>query len=64
MAYLDVAGSLRDIFVATFPVLGDLQSERIRRAIKDSFLEAGWGKSWWGHEGLIGASLRKILGDP
>jgi DNA phosphorothioation-dependent restriction protein DptH len=42
MAYLDVAGSLRDIFVAIFPELGDLQSERIRKAIKDSFIEAGW----------------------
>lgn len=42
MAYLDVAGSLRDIFVAIFPELGDLQGERIRKAIKDSFIEAGW----------------------
>ena len=42
MAYLDVAGSLRDIFVAIFPELGDLQSERIRKSIKDSFTEAGW----------------------
>lgn len=45
MAYLDVAGSLRDIFVAIFPELGDLQSERIRKAIKDSFVEAGWEDS-------------------
>lgn len=45
MAYLDVAGSLRDIFVAIFPELGDLQSERIRKAIKDSFIEAGWDDS-------------------
>jgi DNA phosphorothioation-dependent restriction protein DptH len=42
VAYLDVAGALRDIFVAIFPELGDIQSERIRRAIKDSFVEAGW----------------------
>src|SRR5437764_6709884 len=42
MAYLDVAGALRDIFVAIFPELGDIQAERIRKAIKDSFLEAGW----------------------
>jgi len=42
MAYLDVAGALRDIFVAIFPELGDIQGERIRRAIKDSFIEAGW----------------------
>jgi DNA phosphorothioation-dependent restriction protein DptH len=42
MAYLDVAGALRDIFVAIFPELGDIQGERIRRAIKDSFTETGW----------------------
>jgi len=42
MAYLDVAGALRDIFVAIFPELGDIQADRIRRAIKDSFIEAGW----------------------
>jgi DNA polymerase III delta prime subunit len=42
MAYLDVAGVLRDIFVAIFPELGDIQAERIRKAIKDSFIEAGW----------------------
>ena len=42
MAYLDVAGALRDIFMAIFPELGDIQGERIRKAIKDSFDEAGW----------------------
>lgn len=42
LAYLDVAGSLRDIFVAIFPELGDIQGEHIRRAIKDSFVELGW----------------------
>lgn len=42
MAYLDVAGALRDIFVAIFPELGDIQGERIRRAIKESFIESGW----------------------
>jgi DNA polymerase III delta prime subunit len=42
MAYLDVAGALRDIFVAIFPELGDIQGERIRGAIKESFIEAGW----------------------
>ena len=43
MAYLDVAGALRDIFVAIYPELGDIQGERIRRAIKESFIENGWG---------------------
>ena len=42
MAYLDVAGTLRDIFMAIFPELGDIQGERIRGAIRDSFVEAGW----------------------
>ncbi len=42
MAYLDVAGALRDIFVAIFPELGDIQGDRIRKAIKDSFVEKGW----------------------
>lgn len=42
MAYLDVAGALRDIFVAIFPDLGELQGEQIRKAIKDSFIECGW----------------------
>ena len=42
MAYLDVAGALRDIFVAIFPELGDIQGERLRKAIKDSFVEEGW----------------------
>jgi DNA polymerase III delta prime subunit len=42
MAYLDVAGALRDIFVAIFPELGDIQGERIRGAIKGSFIEEGW----------------------
>ena len=41
-AYLDVAGALRDIFVAIFPELGDIQGEQIRRAIKESFIEHGW----------------------
>jgi DNA phosphorothioation-dependent restriction protein DptH len=42
MAYLDVAGALRDIFTAIFPELGDIQGERIRRALKESFIEGGW----------------------
>ena len=42
MAYLDVAGAMRDIFVAIYPELGDIQGERIRKAVKDSFLESGW----------------------
>lgn len=44
MAHLDVAGAVRDIFIAIFPELGDVQGERIRKAIKDSFIELGWGE--------------------
>jgi DNA helicase HerA-like ATPase len=40
--HLDIAGSLRDIFQAIFPELGDIQAERLRRAIKESFTEKGW----------------------
>ncbi len=42
MAHLDVAGVMRDIFTAVYPELGDIQADRIRRAIKQSFEEAGW----------------------
>ena len=42
-AYLDVAGAVRDIFVAIYPELGDIQGEMLRRAIKESFVEQGWG---------------------
>jgi DNA phosphorothioation-dependent restriction protein DptH len=41
--YLDVAGEMRDIFLAIFPDLGDIQGEAIRQAIKQSYLEQGWG---------------------
>ena len=43
MAHLDVAGAIRDIFTAIYPELGDIQADRVRRAVKDSFVEAGWG---------------------
>ena len=42
LAYLDVAGALRDVFMAIFPELGDLQGGSIRDAIKHSFQELGW----------------------
>jgi hypothetical protein len=44
-AYLDVAGAVRDIFQAIFPEIGDLQADRIRKAITESFVELGWGHS-------------------
>ena len=45
MAHLDVAGAIRDIFTAVYPDLGDIQADRIRKAIRDSFTELGWGGS-------------------
>jgi hypothetical protein len=42
MAYVDVAGTLRDIFSSIFPDLGDLQLEELRQAIKQSFDDMGW----------------------
>ena len=42
MAHLDVAGAMRDIFTAIYPELGDIQADRVRKAIKDSFEETGW----------------------
>ena len=43
MAHLDVAGAIRDIFTAIYPDLGDIQANRVRQAIKESFEETGWG---------------------
>jgi hypothetical protein len=42
-AYVDVAGTLRDIFAAIFSDLGDLQLEELRQAIKQSYTDLGWG---------------------
>ena len=41
-AHLDVAGAIRDIFAAIYPDLGDIQADRVRRAVKESFVERGW----------------------
>ena len=41
-AYLDVAGAIRDIFIAVYPELGDLQAGHVRKAIRQSFVETGW----------------------
>ena len=42
--HLEVAGVLRDIFMAIYPSLGELQGEAIRSAVKECFAEVGWGK--------------------
>src|SRR3954447_17030598 len=41
-AYVDVSGTLRDIFASIFPEFGDLQLEELRQAIKKSFDDKGW----------------------
>ena len=43
--HLDVAGTIRDIFMAIHPELGPLQGSEIRTAVKESFRELGWGDS-------------------
>ncbi len=50
--YLDVAGELRDIFLAIYPELGDIQGEAIRQAIKKSYQEQGWDRSYVAQAGL------------
>jgi len=42
-AHLDVAAEMRDLFAAIFPELGDVQGEQLRTAVKESFVEVGWG---------------------
>ena len=44
-AHIDVAGVIRDIFMAIYPDLGPLQGAKIRTAVKQSFEELGWGSS-------------------
>ena len=44
-AHIDVAGIIRDIFMAIYPDLGPLQGAKIRTAVKRSFEELGWGAS-------------------
>ena len=64
-AYLDVAGSLRDIFAAIFPELGDLQCESIRRAIKESFGEVGWtGSETGAREPEFGRFVEILRAEP
>ena len=43
-AHIDNAGMLRDIFAAMFPDLGDVQLEKIRGAIRQSYTRLGWGE--------------------
>ena len=43
-AYIDVAGTLRDIFASIFPDLGEIQLEELRGAIKQSYDDLGWNE--------------------
>ncbi len=61
MAYLDVAGAMRDIFVAIFPEIGDIQGERIRKAIKDSFIELGWNQHDSDFKNFTEPTFRRFL---
>ena len=64
MAHLDVAGAMRDIFTAIYPELGDIQADRIRRAIKDSFEETGWGTDTTAPEPAFRRFLEILRGEP
>lgn len=44
-AYLDNAGMLRDIFASIYPDLGEIQTDKVRQAIKESYINLGWGVS-------------------
>jgi hypothetical protein len=52
LAYVDVAGTLRDIFGSIFPDLGDIQLEELRQAIKQSYDDLGWAASRTSGNGL------------
>ena len=41
--WLDNVGMVRDIFAAVYPDLGDLQTNEIREAVKQSYAEVGYG---------------------
>ena len=64
MAHLDVAGAMRDIFTAIYPELGDIQADRVRRSIKKSFQEAGWGSDTIAPEPAFGRFLEILHDEP
>ena len=43
IGYIDNISMLRDIFASIFTDLGDIQLGRIREALKQSYLDKGWG---------------------
>ncbi|MBK8754933.1 MAG: hypothetical protein IPL99_26360 [Candidatus Competibacteraceae bacterium] len=62
-AYLDNAGQLRDIFAAIFPDLGELQLGSLREALKQSYLDQGWGPSQRGEVPAFRAFLDLLRAD-
>ena len=64
MAHLDVAGAMRDIFTAIYPELGDIQADRVRRSIKESFEEAGWGSDTTAPEPVFRRFLEILRDEP
>ena len=64
MAHLDVAGAMRDIFTAIYPELGDIQADLIRRSIKESFDEAGWGSNDQAREPAFRRFVEILRDDP
>ena len=60
-AHLDVAGVIRDIFMAIYPDLGPLQGAKIRTAVKQSFEELGWGSSEGDLSALEEPPFRRFL---
>jgi len=61
LAYLDVAGAVRDIFSVIYPELGDLQCDRIRTAIKESFIENGWDDPEQDRSTLIEPAFKRFV---
>lgn len=43
IGHIDNISMLRDIFASIFPDLGDIQLGRLREALKQSYLDKGWG---------------------
>jgi DNA phosphorothioation-dependent restriction protein DptH len=52
MAYIDNVSMLRDIFASIFPDLGDIQLGRVREALKQSYVDKGWGDDGKGRSTL------------
>ena len=60
-AHLDVAGAIRDIFMAIYPELGGLQGGDIRKAVKESFQEVGWGSATGDAKDLKEPGFRRFI---